>query len=194
MKAKVCSILCTKETQVLNPPNSAFESKNWPSFAHYLPLKGHSIQRRSPSENHHIPDGTTGWDSALFSDDYPVSSDMCRYDNRNVTLGFSFMLPLAFKNSAHRPSFSSSSIIILPSKNSPLGLSCFCQSSFLTHPSNTSFTAVTPRGSKGLQQQWHEDDWKHGTDRWEAFWERVQGTATADGVRRTYHSEFSATL
>lgn len=29
-----------------------------------------------------------------------------------------------------------------------------------------------PRGSKSLQQQWHQDDRKHGTDKWRAFWER----------------------
>lgn len=49
-----------------------------------------------------------------------------------------------------------------------------------------------PRGNKRLHQQWHRDVWKHGTNNWKAFWEQVQGTATAKGVWRTHQRELGA--
>ncbi len=67
------------------------------------------------------------------------------YDNRNVKVCFSLNCPMLTLSFAQRPSlssFSCLSILISPHKNPPLGLRCFCHSSFLTHLSNTSSTSL----------------------------------------------------
>lgn len=72
--------------QVLKPHNGQPKSKKINLILHIIFLwKGTVFSGYSPSEHHHVPDGTTGCDSALFSDDYPLLLDIYMYDHRNVT-------------------------------------------------------------------------------------------------------------
>lgn len=111
VSAKACFMWYSEDTQDLEPHDRQPKSKKISLNSHIIFLwKGTAFSGCSPPEHHHIPSGTTGWDSALFSDDYPVLPDIYMCDNRNVKVCFSFncpMLPLSFKNAAQRPSLSS---------------------------------------------------------------------------------------
>lgn len=169
VRVKACFMRCSTETHALKPHNRQPQPtpKNDLNLRVVSLWKGAVFSGYSPSEHRHIPNGTARWDSALFSDHYPVLPDIYRYDNRNVTVCFSFscsMPPLPWEKLLKDPSYPHSPLwFYLPKILTPARpfLNCFCHSSFLTF--------VTPRGSEGLQQQWHPDDWKHGTDRWKAF-------------------------
>ena len=140
--------------------------------------RGSAFSKYSPSEHHNIPRGTTGWDSALSFGNYLFSPDISIKDNRNVAARFSFnwvILHFYFSKTLlkHRPlpplhyNF--------PSEKFPPGSPLF---SVIHH---FSLIPLTPppllwcqEAARVVQQQWHPDDWNHGTERWKAFWDRCR--------------------
>lgn len=157
--------------------------KSLPQCAKYFSLKGHSIQQvltlRAPSHFHYFP---------FFI--YPLLSDIYRYDSRNATV-CCYMLPLPLKYCSE-----SGPLLLLhynfASEAYPPG-SRLILPFFISQPSNTSSTSVMPRSSKGLQQQWHQDDWKRSTNRWKAFWKHC-GKSPGNSHSQRHVKELSATL